>query len=262
MALVRNAKMLKTIAGAVFVMTAMTGNAYADVSSPFTGDVQYMTNYIGRGLAQSVGQPSVSAEFDYSPRDGLYGGVDLTSINWIDQLYPGDSVSVELDGWAGYRNHFGEDWTGKLGVLRLQFPGRYAEQTPPVARPDTTEAFAYLAWKTFSAQLNYSITESFGTPDSKGSWYLDLAANQPLNSDWKLIVHLGRKHAAGADPVSGVSHRLNDYTDYKFGIGYQLGAGVQLTLAHTWTNADPARYTLNGYDVGGHHTWLLLEKDF
>ena len=236
------------------------GPARAD--NVISGDLQYMTNYIGRGLAQSVGQPSVSGELDFGRGDGVYAGVDITGINWIDQLYPGDSVSVEVDGWAGYRVSFARDWSAKAGVLRLQFPGRYVEQSPPVARPDTTEAFAYLGWKTLSVQLNYSLTESFGTPDSKGSWYLDVSANQPLSRDWHLIAHLGRKHENGTDPVSGLSHRLNDYTDYKFGIRYELSQDLLLTLAHSWTNADPGRYTLNGYDVGGHHTWLLLEKDF
>lgn len=244
------------------IVSLIAGGAYADDAAPLSGDLQYMTNYIGRGLAQSVGQPSVSGELDYGYRDGGYGGVDFTSINWIDQLYPGDSVSVEVDAWAGYRSHFATDWYGKLGVLRLQFPGHYVTQSPPVARPDTTEAFAYLAWNNVSAQLNYSLSESFGTPDSRGSWYLDISATQPLNTRFRLGAHLGRKHATGADPLTGASHRLNDYTDYKLSIAYALPYGMSLTLAHTWTNADPARYTLEGYDVGGHHTWLLLEKDF
>lgn len=248
----------------ILIVTAsafwFAGPARAD--NVISGDLQYMTNYIGRGLAQSVGQPSVSGELDFGHGDGGYAGVDITAINWIDQLYPGDSVSVEVDGWAGYRVSFAQDWSTKAGVLRLQFPGRYVEQSPPVARPDTTEAFAYLAWKTLSVQLNYSLTESFGTPDSKGSWYLDVSAKQPLDESWTFTAHLGRKHETGTDPVSGVSHRLNDYTDYKLALGYAFPHGMSLVLAHTWTNADPGRYTLNGYDVGGHHTWLLLEQDF
>jgi hypothetical protein len=37
---------------------------------------------------------------------------------------------------------------------------------------------------------------------------------------------------------------------------------MTLTLAETWTNADAALYTINGYDAGGHHAWMMLEKDF
>lgn len=255
-------KLLHSVVCAFALLPGFAGAVHAETPNLVTGDLQLMTNYVGRGLAQSVGQPSASAELDIGAGDGAYGGIDVTGINWIDQLYPGDSVSVEVDGWAGYRTHFSPDWIGKVGVLRLQFPGRYVEQTPPVARPDTTEFFARVGWKNVSVQLNYSVSESFGTPDSKGSWYLDVSASQPVYDGWTLAVHLGRKHATGSDPVDGVSHRLNDYTDYKFSVAWALADNLQLTLAHTWTNADPARYTLNGYNVGGHHTWLLLERDF
>lgn len=246
----------------VLLAVACAGNAYADIPETITGDVQLMSNYVGRGLAQSVGQPSVSAELDYAPRDGLYGGIQATSINWVDQLYPGDSVSVEVDSWAGYRWHFRSDWTAKLGILRLQFPGRYVAHSPPVAEPHSTEAFGYAGWRNLSAQFNYSLSESFGTPDSRGSWYLDLALSQSLGDRLGLKMHLGRKHETGADPVSGELHRLNDYTDYKLALVWHLPEAFDLTLAHSWTNADPGRYTLNGYNVGGHHTWLMLERDF
>jgi len=31
---------------------------------------------------------------------------------------------------------------------------------------------------------------------------------------------------------------------------------------HTWTTANPAIYTIDGYNVGGHHTSVVLENDF
>ncbi|HLW74905.1 MAG TPA: TorF family putative porin [Gammaproteobacteria bacterium] len=227
------------------------------------GNVQFMTNYVGRGLAQSLGNPSVEGEIDVNTGDGWYGGVDGNSINWIDKLYPGDDVGTEIDAWAGYRMHFGGgDWRYKLGFLRLQFPGNYAPQTPPTAEPNTTEAYGSLSWTTYSVQVNYSVTESFGTPDTKGSLYIDLSGSQPLGNGFTLGEHLGRNQKTGHDPVTGLSHSRNDYTDYKLHLDYVLGQGITLTLAHTWTNGDLSIYTLGGYAVAGHHTWLLIEKDF
>jgi uncharacterized protein (TIGR02001 family) len=228
----------------------------------FTGNVQFMTNYVGRGLAQSLGQPSVEGELDYNPGDGIYGGTGANSINWIDQLYPGDSVGMEIDGWVGYRMHFAGDWSWKAGFLRLQFPGKYVQQTPPTDQPNTTEAFGYLSWKDYSIRLSYSITNSFGTEDTKGSMYWDLNGAQALGGGFMLAEHLGRNVKTGHDPATGASHSRNDYTDYKLAVNYALPEHFILTLAHTWTNGDPALYTLGGYFVGGHHTWLLLEKDF
>lgn len=228
----------------------------------FSGYVALTSNYVGRGLAQSVGEPSLLAELNYNAGEGWYGGLSAASINWIDQLYPGNSVSMELDGWLGYRHSFASDWTFKGGLLRIQFPGRYVPQTPPVARPDTTEAFASLAWGNLSARLNYAVTDSFGTPDSRGSWYLDLSASLPLSDAWSADFHLGRKQSRGHDPVTGTPHDRTSYTDYKAALTYVFEQGSSLTLAYTGTNAEPLLYTLNGYNVAGKYFWVKLQQDF
>jgi uncharacterized protein (TIGR02001 family) len=242
----------------VLAMPVHADNGDGDIS----GNVQFMTNYIGRGLTQSVGQPSIEGEVDYYAVNGLYTNLEGTSINWIDQIYPGDSVSVEIDGVVGYRHTFADDWTYKFGVLRLQFPGRYTPQSPPTDQPNSTELFGYLSWRHLSARLDYSLTNYFAAPDSKGSTYLDLSASQPCGDGWNLGAHLGFKREAGHDPVTGLSNSRSNYTDYKLYVAYTLGDGMTLTLAETWTNADAALYTINGYDAGGHHAWMMLEKDF
>lgn len=226
---------------------------------PFNGYVALLSNYVGRGLAQSVGEPAFQAELNYNPGDGVYAGISGSSINWIDQLFPGSSASFELDGWLGYRKSFADGWTFKGGVLRLQFPGHYALQ---VARPDTTEAFAFIGWRTVSAKLNYALTDSFGTPDSRGSSYLDVSAALPLGDAWSAGAHVGRKTGRGTNPATGLRNDLASYTDYKLSLTRYFPYGLSADIAYTWTNADPAQYTLGDYNVAGHHVRLALQKDF
>ena len=236
--------------------------AHAEGSgSLFKGDVQFMSNYVGRGISNSVGQPSVSAELDYNPGDGVYAGIDGNSINILDELYPGDSASLLLEGLIGYRQAFARDWLWKAGVQRVQFPGRYVPQPSPMEEPNTTEAFGYIKWKWLSAKLNYAVTDYYGTPGSRGSSYADLGAAYPVREAWTFGAHLGRKALAGKDPVSGLGNSRRDYTDYKLSVSYAFGSSISLTLAHTWSNANPALYTVDGYNVAGHQTWLLLERD-
>lgn len=224
-----------------------------------SGYAAVLSNYVGRGLAQSVGETALQAELNIGLDDGLYGGISGSSINWIDQLFPGSSVSVELDGWIGWRETFAQDFTFKGGALRLQFPGRYA---PGVARPDTTELFAFIGWRTLSARVNYAVTDSFGTPDSRGSWYADLSASLPFGDSWAAGAHLGRKHSSGRNPDTGAANDAADYTDYKLSLTRHFTQGVSVDVAWTWTNADAALYTLNGYNVAGDHLRLSLQKDF
>jgi len=237
--------------------------ARADEPNLFYGYVQLMNNYIGRGLSQSVGDPSWQAEIDANPGSGLYGNLSAVHIGWIDKIHPGDSVHTEVDGVLGWRELFGHGGEFKAGVLQLQFPGRYRLQSPPASRPDTTEVFAYIGWNGVSARLNYDVTDSFGTPDSRGSWYLDTNATHALNDEWSLGAHVGRRQSRGHDPASGASNAAQfSYTDYKASITRFFPHGFNVTLMHTWTTADPAIYTLNRYFVGGHHTSVVLEKDF
>ncbi|MGH8146002.1 MAG: TorF family putative porin [Rhodanobacteraceae bacterium] len=248
---------------AITLLLACAGHALqAHAAAPITGYVTVMNNYVSRGLAQSVGNPSLQLELDYNNTGaGFYTGIDATTINWVDKAYPGDRVHVELDGYAGYRWISG-DWTFKAGLLRLQFPGHYQTQSPPVARPNTTEAYGYVGWRGLSAKLNYAVTDAFATPDSRGSWYLDLAAVLPLGQHWSVGAHLGRKQERGTDPATRLSNSRSSYTACKLLAQRVFSAGISLTLALDWTNADPALYTLDGYDVGGRHFSIVLEKDF
>jgi uncharacterized protein (TIGR02001 family) len=235
--------------------------AAADGAPPYVyGYVQLMNNYIGRGLSQSVGKPSVQAEIDVNPGEGLYGNLSAVRIGWVDEVTPGSRVRFEVDGVLGYRWLVGGHGEVRAGLLQLQFPGRYPART---TRPDTTEVFAFIGWHGLSARINYDLTDSFGTPGSRGSWYLDTNANWPFAPSWNLAGHVGRRHSHGSDPASGASNGERfSYTDYKLSIARSFEHATSVTLAYSWTNGDPAVYTLDGYDVAGRHVSVVLEKDF
>jgi uncharacterized protein (TIGR02001 family) len=246
------------------VASSLTAHAHAEQTPPFVyGYAQLMSNYIGRGLSQSVGKPSAQVEIDVNPGDGLYGNVSAVHIRWVDKVYPGDSVHVEVDGVIGYRKTFGDSGEARIGVLQFQFPGHYAPQSPRVSRPNTTEVFGFIGWNGISARLNYDVTDSFATPNSRGSWYLDTNANWPIAPNWNIAAHVGRRHSNGTNPLTGIENATQfSYTDYKVSLARWLDKSVSITLAYSWTTADPAIYTLNGYNVGGHHAYVVLEKDF
>jgi len=234
--------------------------ARADEPNFVYGYAQLMSEYIGRGLSQSVGQVSTQVEVDANPGSGLYGNISAVHIGWVDKVYPGASVHVEVDGVLGWREYFLHDGEMKFGVLQLQFPGHYPARTK---KPDTTEVFGYVRWKGVSTRLNYDVTDSFGTKDSRGAWYLDNNANLPLNDEWSIGAHVGRKQSRGHDPVSGASNaRRFSYTDYRLSGTRYFAHGYNVTLQYSWTTADPAIYTLDGYRVGGNILSVVLEKDF
>jgi uncharacterized protein (TIGR02001 family) len=227
------------------------------------GYVQVMNNYVGRGLSQSVGHPSVQAEIDLNPSTGPYATLSAVKIDWVNMAYPGSDVSVEIDATVGYRQMFAQDGLLEVGIVRDQFPGRYVPHSLPALRPDTTEIFGDVGWKGLRLKLNYAVTNAFGTPDSRGEWYLDLSGSRLIGADWKLGMHIGHKESHRTNRVNGLSNaKLQSYTDRKLSVARLFDGGLSLEVASTWNNSDPAFYTLNGYNVGGHHIAVTLEKDF
>ena len=249
-------------ASALLCAALAVQSARADEPAFLYGYVQVMNNYVGRGLSQSVGAASSQVEVDVNPGAGVYGNVSAVRIGWVDAIYPGDRVHVEVDGVVGYRALFGDGGSARVGVLRLQYPGHYA--TPPsVLRPDTTEVFGYVGWSGLSARLNYAVTDAYGTPDSRGAWYLDTNATLPLGARWTAGAHAGRKQSRGTDPSTGADNaKLFSYTDYKLSLTRLFGAASSLSLAYSWTNARSDVYTVRGYNVAGRHLALTFEQDF
>lgn len=234
--------------------------ARADTAQPlFYGYAQLMNNYVSRGLSQSVGEASAQAEIDINAGAGPYLNLGAVRLGWVDKLYPGDSVHVEVDGVAGYRVLFA-DGQAKFGVLRIQLPGHYAASVPLL---NTTEVFGYVAWKEVSARLNVSVTDAFATPNSRGAWYLDLNATHPLGDGWSALAHYGRRQSRGINPVNGDDNaKLFSYNDYKLGIARDFGHGWSLTAFYSYADTDPKIFTLDNYNVGGGHVSAVLEKDF
>ena len=235
----------------------------ADEPGFIYGNLQLMNNYIFAGLSQSVGKPALQIEIDVNPGTGFYGNFSAINVGWIDAIYPGDDAHIELDALFGYRGTFAHDGIIKAGVLRLQDPGRYVPQSPPAQRPDTTEVFGFIGWNGLSAKASYAVTDAFGTPDSRGSWYLDTNALLPLDDHWCLAAHAGHKQSRGTNSFTGADNaRLYTYDDYKLSATRLFGTSASLTLAYSWTTTDPAIYTLDGYYLGGRQLALTYEWDF
>lgn len=202
----------------------------------------------------------MQAEIDVNAGNGPYLNLGVVRIAWIGKLDADTRADIEVDGVLGWRQLFGESGEFRAGILRMQFPGRYGAG---VAQPHTTEAFVLVGAGGASARLNVDVTDSFGTPGTRGSWYLDTNITRPLDDAWRVTAHAGRRQLRGHDPLSGESYsRRSSYTDFKLALARAIGTHSSLTAAWSWTTAKSAYYTLDGYDVSGPQFALVYEYDF
>ena len=233
-----------TTAGGAFAADA----APAEAKSPhtLTGNAGIFSQYIFRGLKQTNGKPAFQGGFDYAHESGFYAGTWMSNISWLKENASnavagtvqgtyGGGGSLEADFYGGYKMGLAEDVTLDLGTLYYYYPGdlnRAAQVAfPGLVSADTWEIYLAPSWKWLSAKYSYGVKSStFGVRDSKGTSYLDISANYPIEgTPVTLMAHWGWQKYKGTDSnnssVSG-KQLSNDaafsYKDIKLGASYAL----------------------------------------
>ena len=226
----------------------------------FTGNVGLFSQYVFRGLSQTNEDPAVQGGLDYSHSSGLYAGTWASNISWLKDSGLYNSSSMEWDFYGGFKGTFGSsDFTYDVGFLYYYYPGDVA---PGFIKADTQELYGALGWKWLSAKYSYSIDDTFGVPNSDGSWYLDFSAAVPV-ADTGLTVnaHYGIQKFDGS--TNGVSNDdAFSYDDWKLGVSYALPQSFTVGAFYTDTDAKRASYTINNKFIGDSQWVVFLQKTF
>ena len=185
----------------------------------FTGNAALTTDYRYRGISQSRLDPALQGGADYSHSPtGLYAGVWGSTIKWIkDAPYNGDA-NVEIDLYGGKKGEIAPGISYDVGGLYYNYPSNGLSPTA-----NTFEVYGQVGYGPGYIKYSHSLTNLFGTPDSKGSGYLDIGANIDIATGLQLNLHAGRQRVA--------HHSAASYNDYKIGMTKDLGfASVSLAL--------------------------------
>jgi uncharacterized protein (TIGR02001 family) len=215
----------------------------------FSGNIGVASSYIYRGLNQSDYKPAIQAGLDYSHASGFYIGTWASSIRWLKDFGIADG-NAEIDIYAGYKGSAG-DIGYDIGVLRYEYTGSV---TPGATNPDTTEIYVAGTYKWATLKYSHSVSNTFGNPSSKNSYYVDLTATIPVIDNVNVIAHVGYQGFKG--PTKDAA----SYTDYKLAGTYDFGNGLTIEGGVTGTDADKAFYTPLGKKFTGKTTPYALLK--
>ncbi len=233
--------------------TSLPAQAEDAPAATFTGNAGLFSQYIFRGLTQTNTRPALQGGVDYAHPSGFYAGTWLSNISWFSDTNPGTTSSLEWDIYGGWKVPLG-DVTLDLGVLRYQYPGKFPGLAAGTVKPNTTEVYAGLAWKWITFKYSYSVDDTFGVEDSKGTDYLDLSASVPVAEGWTVSAHVGRQGFSGASSAAKAARTTNDalytYTDWKAGVSWAFSSKWSANLAYTDSNAKDAGYTVQGINLG------------
>jgi uncharacterized protein (TIGR02001 family) len=241
----------------------------SEEASPFTANVSLVNNYLYRGITQTGGKPAVQGGFDYEHSSGLYAGVFGTNSSFFNNLYldragteGAINSSMELDMYFGFKNHIATDFNYDVGFLRYNFPGDYAAGA---TRGDTNELYLGFGYKWISAKYSYSLGNTFGVKDARGTNYLEVNANVPIVEGLTLGLHAGKQTFKGAtaDALTAAG-ATPTYTDYKVGLTKEI-EDYEIAVAYSKTNAKTGPgsfYYILGRDLGRGAAIVSLTRTF
>ena len=213
------------------VLLACVAAFAAAVPAVSTADVAFnvgaVSDYRYRGISQSRLKPAIQGGVDYS-NGPVYLGLWASSIKWIGDF--GGDADVEIDLYGGIKGDLGGGFGYDVGVLAYQYP---SNKLNPSA--NTTELYGAVTYGPGTLKYSHAVTNTFGNPDSKNSWYLDLSASFELTDGWLLAPHIGYQKFTG--PVGS----LATYTDYSLTVSKDFN-GLVPSLALVGTDADKTFY--------------------
>lgn len=238
--------LLATLLAAVFAAPAMAQTpapaqaeaAPAAEASPhtLTGNAGLFSSYRFRGIDQTFGKPALQGGVDYSHSSGFYIG------NWNSNVSSGAGFpdgNLEMDFYGGYKHAFG-DFGLDIGGIYYYYPGSEARGLGLGANSGAVynaELYIGGSWKFLSLKYYYGLDDYFslrGTgrndgKDTKGSSYLDLAANYDLGDGWGINAHVGTLNLENV--------KNGDYTDWKIGVTKDISGWI-IAASYIDTNAD------------------------
>ena len=230
----------------------------------FTGKLGVWSEYEYRGISQTSEKPALQLNLDYAHKSGIYIGTFLSNIKWLKDTAEVNGFStnanLEWDIYGGYKFEVVKDVTLDVGYLRYEYPGSSAFNP----KPNTDEVYIGASYGALSAKYSYSLNNTFGVPDSKGSDYIEVDVNQPVTPiSEKLTFNgvLGHQRYKGSQ-IHGFHNGDLSYTVWKAGATWDFGGGWNAGGYVKGTDAEHDLYTVKGRDwsktrLVGFVTWTF-----
>ena len=240
---------MKKLLLALFALASITA-AHAQV----TGNLGLTSDYRFRGISQSQNAPAVQGGIDYAHSSGLYVGNWNSSVS--SSMYTNGS-GVESDVYAGYKKDIYKGITIDVGTYNYFYPRATVAGTG--SNFDTYEAFAGVGYGPVSVKYNRTLGNGyFGTTNAQGTTYTQADVNYPVpGSKISLLAHAGKTNVA--------NQSTGDYTDYNFGLGYDLQGWALAAKYYTnssLTTAAKTADTINGQKLYRNAAVFSVSKAF
>ena len=260
----RKLKIFMFTLSALLAVPAMAADPASPSDSPISYNIGIASDYIFRGITQTTHAPAIQGGVDYEHTSGLYLGTWASNVRRnkdFGAIFSGDA-NIEVDTYFGFKNAVAIDYGYDFGLIRYNYLGSYSPQTG-YDRADTQEVYGAASYKFVTLKYSYSLLDGFmTTPGTKGTNYIDLTANYPIDDAGVTIgAHMGKQTYVGSLPDSyGLAGLSPTYTDYKLSASKDFNSYV-VSLAYTTTKGSTF-WSPNGDSWGKSATALSVTHLF
>ena len=129
----------------------------AAAPSPITGNFTLASDYVFRGVSQTMGNPAVQGGFDYAHSSGFYVGTWASNISGIQYT----NANMEWDFYGGYTGKISDDFSFNVGGIYVMYPDGVTGPAPN-KKWNTTELYGGVTWKWINLKASYSLTNWYG----------------------------------------------------------------------------------------------------
>lgn len=220
------------------------------VQAQVTTNLGATSDYRFRGISQTQNAPALQGGIDYADKSGVYIGNWNSSVS--SQLYTNGS-GLESDLYAGYKKEV-VGVTLDVGSYNYFYPRASVGST----NYNTKEVYVGAAKGPVSVKVSQSLGDYFATSNSKGTKYYQADVTYPIaGTKASVLAHAGKTDIANNTTL--------DYTDYNFGVGYNI-AGFDVSAKYYTNNNKTTTFqtanTLNGQKLYKNAAVLSISKTF
>jgi len=140
-----------TVAQAIAASTLLSASlgsmrlALADSPHSISANIGVVSNYMWRGVTQTLDDPAVQGGVDYAHTSGFYAGTWVSNIDWGS-----DDPNYELDLYGGFGGSVNDDFSYDINTIYYAYPdGRDS---------DFWEIAASATFKWFTLGLAYTVS--------------------------------------------------------------------------------------------------------
>lgn len=214
-------------ASTLFAASSVMAWESEDGAHSTSASVALTTDYVWRGVTQTLRDPAIQGSVDYTHSSGFYAGVWASNVDFTDDA-PDDGADIEVDAYFGIGGELDNGIGWDIGYLRYIYPGTTAGNDF-----DWNEYHISASYSYFSASINYS--NDYLALDDTGLYYT-LGAEYGINN---FTVSANINYLDADDLGENLGNDPSDEGGFDYNIGVSTGlAGFDFDLRYYDTGSE------------------------